>query len=300
MYDGFKVVAVIPAGRQRTMSLLMKYLDLEHRKGILDGCQIWVNTLEESDLRWLHNLPKAYDWVECIEPIGDWEEPKQRNTGKFYAHTVEHDTIYVRFDDDIIYFEEDALKNLLEFRRKNPQYFVIFAQIWNNAIISYLQQQAGHIDESAGVVLEPYCMDPVGWDSPAFGVHVHEVLLGHIENGTVRDLFVEPYPLDNAHRFSVSCFAFYGKHMDRLINPRHNPVPGMPQGDEEVWLTEIIPRHFGWRNVIAGNAVVSHFTFFTQREAILKTDILERYVDVSIRRHSAGYYDMMPVTGEPS
>jgi hypothetical protein len=290
MHRGFKVVAFIPSGRERTMSLLTKYLAREQRRGILDGLQIWVNTKDKDDLKYFDYLAGVYPWVELKPPIGAWLDPKQLNTGKFYVHTQDTDTIYIRFDDDIIYLHEDALTNLLDFRLNNRDYFLIFATIWNNAIISYLQQQAGHIDESVGVVKEAFCMDPVGWASPEFGEHVHRILLKHIHEDTVKDLYIDHYPLKNAHRFSISCFAFFGAHMKGLVSDNPN-VPPMPYGDEEVWLTEVIPRHYGWRSIVTGNTLVSHFTFFTQREHILKTDILDQYIEVSYSKAQSDYYE---------
>lgn len=293
MIQGYRVVAVIPAGRERTMSLLMKYLDREHRSGLLDEVQVWTNTRDERDLAYLESLSSAYGFVDLKPPASDWLEPKQRNTGTFYQYTRDHGTIYVRFDDDIVYLHEDALRNLLEFRLKHQEYFLVFPTIWNNAVVSWIEQhKVGAIDESHGTTYEPYCMDPIGWGSPEFGEHVHRILLGHIEKDTVPELYFDRWELKDAHRFSISSFAFFGRVIDELWPP----LPEMPDGDEEIWFTELLPRRYGWLNVVMGSAVVSHFTFYTQRAHILKTDILDQYRDVAFRKHSQGYYAGLPST----
>lgn len=294
MIAGYKVVAVIPAGRKRTMSLLMKYLAREQRSGLLDGCQVWENTKDMDDLHWLRKLPMSYPWVEVKEPIGGWVEPKQRNTGKFYIHTMDRDTIYVRFDDDILYLHEDALNNLLKWHINHPDFFLVFPQIWNNAIISWLQMRAGHISPERGVVDGPYCMDPIGWGDPSFGEHAHRTLLEHIYADTVEDLYINDYELKEVARFSISCFSFFGSRMDdwNRKDPAHRPnLP--PNGDEEIWLTENIPSDLGWRNVVIGNSIVSHFTFFTQQAHILSTDILDHYRHIADSKTQADYYDQL-------
>lgn len=294
MFEGHKVVAVIPAGRRKTMSLLLKYLDLEYQKGILDGVQLWMNTDVASDWKWLEAQKNVYVTPTYLPPeLGPFRTPKQLNTGYFYTQTVDPGTIYVRFDDDIIYLHEDALKNLLTRRVELRDVFLVFPTIWNNAIISYYAQEAGSIDESHGRVSEPYCMDPVGWERPDYGEHVHRVLLEHIEAGSVPRLYFPDQWLD-FHRFSISSFAFFGEDFAKFpLGPGLMYVPHEPLPDEEIWLTEKYVREIGARNILLGNAIISHYTFFTQRPHIDQTNVLDLYRDVAKRAHAANYYDRL-------
>jgi hypothetical protein len=50
--------------------------------------------------------------------------------------------------------------------------------------------------------------------------------------------------------------------------------------DEEEWLTVVKPSQLGRVNAICGGAIVSHFSFFPQRQYLTKTDLLHEYTSV--------------------
>lgn len=272
------------------MEILVKYL-LKHRD-IVDSVQLWENTLNKSDIDWIRSLKSDY-FIPLRIPDRDkfgnqlhfHRHPVQYNTGRFYVYTKDPDTLYIRFDDDIVYVHDDYFKNILDFRIDNPDYFLVFGNIWNNAIISYIEQKMGNIDLKYGVVDRVDCMHPVGWGSPDFGVHIHRILLEHIKNNTESNLFFDRFELERA-RFSISNFCFFGKDFaafDGHIN----------ELDEEIWLTQSHPNKHNLSNVICGRALVSHYTFFTQKAAIEATDILEQYRKISDEKLSKDYYRLL-------
>jgi hypothetical protein len=277
MHRGYRIVAFIPAGRRRTMELLLHHLDAT-RPSLLDEIQIWLNTRDPQEVAWLRGLTKVR-LVEFDHKRFQWMEPVQKNTSLFYqmVPTTDPKTIYVRFDDDILWLEKNALRNLVDFRIDNPQYFLVFANIWNNATLSYIHQQAGRIGLDCGKVVGMNCMDPVGWKSPQFGEYVHRLLLDHIKARTEAALlFTPPVRIPAGHRFSISCFAFFGADFAPFAAKVENA-----HFDEEIFLTIQYPKQIRRDNVICGTALVSHFTFFTQRQHILRTDILARYREVA-------------------
>ena len=52
-----------------------------------------------------------------VKDEGHWFTQKQVNM--FYEKLVDEDTIYIKIDDDICWMHEDAIKNLIEFRKNN-------------------------------------------------------------------------------------------------------------------------------------------------------------------------------------
>jgi hypothetical protein len=288
--DGYKIVPFIPAGRKRTMSILLD--NLQRFRDVVDEVQVWVNCDDDQveDLQWVRSLETSLgDWVKVIERRKDRpvQNPKQLNTGGFYIHTVDPNAIYFRFDDDIVFIDDKYFENMVEFRLDNPHYFLVMGNIWNNAIISYLHQQVyENLDKDHGIVSEPFCMDMVGWRDPVFATYIHEVLLKKIEDGTVDSLFFDKYELKFAKRFSVSNFCFFGRDFKQFGGE-------LDGAEEETWLTEVKPQSLGRLNAVCGSALVSHYSFFAQRPVLDKTDILERYRAIGQQKLSDSYYRLL-------
>lgn len=289
MYRNYKIVPFIPAGRKITMNLLMD--NLYRNKDIVDQVQIWMNTDDDQteDKEWLYSLPDKYgDFVRIIERRTDRERqiPKQLNTGGFYPNTIDEDTIYFRFDDDIIYIDDDYFKNIIDFRIDNPDYFLVFGTIINNAITSYYLQRQGKIPESYGKVEDAFCMDPVGWTSPFFASQLHDQMLGYIEKNNASGMYLDgPVELDRK-RFSVSNFCFFGKDFKKFNGELNG-------AEEESWLTEEYPKQTGAINVICPNAICVHFSFFAQRDYLLKNGVLEKYKEIVKQKLSDSYYRLL-------
>lgn len=288
MISGHRISVVIPAGRQLTMEILIN--NLRRFTGIVDEVQVWHNTWDQpDDDRWLESLPQTYPgWVRLIPRRSDrdYVHPKQLNTGGFYTNTVDPDTIYFRFDDDIVYIHPDYFTNMVNFRLANPDFFLVFGHCWNNAIVSYWQQQLYHnIGTEFGACTE-FCMDPVSWANPAFAAHIHNILLSKIADGTVDELFFERQELARDRQFSVSNFCYFGSDFAAFAGE----LNGL---EEEGWLTRIHTLEIGRSSVVCGTGLVSHFSFYPQREYLLTTGILDRYRDLAQRSLEARYYQLL-------
>ena len=55
---------------------------------------------------------------------------------------------------------------------------------------------------------------------------------------------------------------------------------GIVPGDDEEFMSCIYPTRMGMSNAWNGDAIISHFAFFTQREQLDKRHILEKYGEV--------------------
>jgi hypothetical protein len=275
MIEGKRVVVFTPWGRELTASLLYRYLKRDHEAGIVDEWHLWMNTDPEQlwDRNYGYRLAEENDWIKTYErPEGQVLHPKQMNTGRFYSHYGdETDTILVRMDDDIVWIEPHAIQRLVEYRIQNKFPFVCFPIIWNNAVCSFYLQQGEWMPRSWGHVSN-YCMDPLGWANPQFAAYAHGYLLDAIENDEVDKIFMHTsMQLPVGHQFSVSCFAQFSEAYK----------DGVP-GEEEAWHTINMPYELQRANVIVPNSLISHFSFYPQRDYLLNsTNVLERYKELA-------------------
>lgn len=304
MYKGYKIIPFIPAGRKERMSVLINYL-LKYRNNPIDEVYLWRNTQNPDDLAYIDSLKGDYFKVFDIlsEPNEVFTEPKQLNTGKYYRYTTDPNTIYIRFDDDIVFVDDQYFTNILDFRINNPQYFLVFGNIWNNAIISYLHQRFGHLSSEHGIVEKDFCMDEVGWRSPFFAEYIHKVLQEKINTGKTSDLFFNRWELHNAKRFSISNFAFFGSDFAQFNGvvkfTGDIQSNGYVQGkdyhalDEEIWLTEHYPSVAKKLNVICGSALCCHFSFLFQRDHLMGLGMLDWYKKLSEDRLQQSYYQFI-------
>jgi len=291
MIDGKRVVVWTPYGRKETVSILGRYLRREHERGIVDEWWLCLNTDpgQGDDLRFAYALAAAFPkWIKIKDrPEGrPRRTPKQRNTGYFYEYMTDRDTVFVRFDDDIVYVEESAIERLALHRVHHPAGVASFPVMWNNSIISWYAQQAGVIP-SPGVITSdgytwpkvggPYCMDPVGWADGRFALHIHDLLIEAVTAGTPEALFLyQDFPVQLGMQFSVSVFASLGS----LYADLETPGVLVPY-EEENWHTVHQPSKLGEPNIIVGDALVSHYTFFPQRGIVAASDVLDRYRTLS-------------------
>lgn len=282
MIDSKRVIAWTPYGRVRTYSLLIKYLERDHARGLIDEAWLYMNTDpvgQEADIAYAHELAEQFDWVKLKhrpEGFDLGHLPKQRWTGLAYREMTDPNAVYLRLDDDVVYLHENAVENLVRARLQMPAPTAVFPVIFNNAIVSHFLQACGKVPMEWGTV-SPYCMDPTGWANGPFAVKLHELLLDHIEAGTVEDLYLyQDFPIQPGTQFSVSCFASLGSMYAGLDEPGV-----LVPDEEESWHTIHQPLATGAPNILRGDAIVSHWSFFPQHPFLNNTNLLDRYRDLA-------------------
>lgn len=254
MWKGRKIVAVTPAGRRRYMELLKK--QLEKYREVLDEWQVWKNTTDSDDVEYIEALKS--DFVRVIECPTSVDG--NRSINSFFQSCDDPGAIYVRFDDDVIVLDSlDAFKRFLDFRIDNPEYPIVYANILNNAIVTWVQQKHGNLPGETGYE----CMDPIAWGDPEFAKKVHDTVLENTRD--LRRFYFENWHLRNYERVSINCISWIGT----LDVPR--------EGDEELHISVELPRGLGKHNCVFGEYCVVHFAFFTQRAELERAGYLERY-----------------------
>lgn len=280
MIEGRKVIAWTPYGRRETVSILAKYVARDVAAGVVDEYWLFMNTdPNQHEDRWFaEELASRYPFVKLL-PIPEGVEvqrPKQGNTMYFYRYATDPDTVFVRLDDDLVYVHDKAVERLVRSKIGTPA-LASFPIIINNSVCSYYLQLMGLIPIEWGEVRTNSCVDGMGWANAHFAEQIHRYTLDKIRTDSVSDLFMHhDIQLPMGHQFSVSCFAAESD-IYRELDP-----PGYVPHEEETWLTITRSNQLQRKNVIVGNALVSHLSFFPHSRHIREeTDILDQYRELA-------------------
>lgn len=263
MYQNYKIVVNTAAGRRRYMQYLVPPIIAAD---IVDRYDIWINTNNMVDIEFFKELAKNYPKINLVwQPDGIVNGIASINA--FYRDCCDNDTIYMKLDDDIVWFEPELFEKMVKFRVENPEYFLVSPLVINNALSTYLLQVHNKIK------LDQYymsiCMERTisldGW----FAADLHNWFINNfLLKNCYQNLYVGKHPMGMA-RFSINCILWFGKDMAEF--------KGVVPGDDEEFLSCIKPTQLGKCNCFNGNALISHFAFGSQRKGLDKMDILNRY-----------------------
>lgn len=261
----YKIVIVIPYGRKRYTSVLIPQL-LKYRP-VIDEIHLWMNTTNQEDLEYAKSIES--DFIKLIQlPYGIEPTCDGKALCNFWQFCKEPDTIYVRFDDDIILIDDlESFQKFIEFRKEHPEYFLVYGTILNNAVVTHLQQNEGNVPLELGVVKKD-CFDKVGWKDPLFAEKLHRYILSSKDD--LKQFYIPNFEHENL-RVSINCVSWFGKDFKNVH---------ISSGDEEHQVSFVFPHKLGRKNCIFGEYVVVHFGFYTQRKHLDKTDILDQYIKI--------------------
>ena len=262
MYQNYRIAVCTPAGRRAFLETQLPYIFANRH--LIDEWHLWFNPRNAADAEYVEALAEEHRGFvtldKCGRPTGNISSIPQ-----FYNLTRRHDTIYIRTDDDIVFLDNTCIHKLLQSRLRHRHALVVFANIINNALCTHILQRINAVPTTFGISGWT-CMDATGWANPQFAYSLHRHFLdniNHLESFRFPDFHLFDYP-----RFSINCFAWFGRDFDMYFESTN---------DEEQYISADRPRQLHRPNVICGNAIVSHFAFYTQAGFLLSTDLLERY-----------------------
>lgn len=279
----FRVEACIPAGREKYLSIFKKFLYRKLDEGVLDGIQLWLNTEDKDDIAYLLSMEAENPKVKIYrigEPIltptydyvyGDYNPLK---TYMFFANAQDDDTIYIRFDDDIVWAADDAIEKICQARIDNPNAFVITPNIINSTICNSWHQDNGALSTEAGSVRRYTVsvpdwayLDEFNYSDGKFADHVHSTFRKHYEEGTLDKYYLPSKSLDEYQRFSICCVCWFGKDKIKIGHI------------EEPQIAHEIPEALNRPNYFVGNALLVHAAYHTQRNYLKATgDVFLKWV----------------------
>ena len=234
---------------------------------VVDEWHLWQNTTDPGDLAFLGALAEQQVRVRLVAPPR--LPPNGTATiGQFFTTTIARDAIYVRLDDDVVWLEPEFFPRLLAERVADREPLFVYPLIINNAVCSFLLRVHGCLDVQGHV--QPYCIDPVGWQSAGFAEALHRAFLRRIQSGTTAALRI-PRTTAALARVSINCISWFGEDLTAIEGRFPDHV------DEEEFASVILPMLLGVTNRITGQAICAHFAFYPQREHLDRTDLLEQY-----------------------
>jgi hypothetical protein len=271
MYSGYKVVACTPAGRRRYLEILSQYIAAN--RGVVDEWHLWLNTAEPGDVAYIESLAESQPEFVKIKRCGT---PTANGYGvaKYYHYCIDDGTVYLKIDDDVVFVDRDCIPRLVQCKLNHPDSFLVFANTINNAVCSHILRRIGAIPISFGFVAWD-AADPLGWASPEFARDLHEHFLRN--SGDLERFYYPDYHLYDYIRFSINFFAWTGADFRRHFGGTD---------DDECYLSVQMPRELSRYNIICGNALASHFAYYTQRVLLDSTDILAKYKALAERQMS--------------
>lgn len=263
MYNNYKVVVNTAAGRRRYMQYLIPYIV---SCDIVDRYDIWINTHNGADIEFFKRIAEKYPIVNLVwQPDGVVNGISSINA--FYKQCVESDTIYFKLDDDIIWMEPGLIEKMVKFRIDNSQYFLVTPLVINNSLSTYLLQLENKL--KLDIYYNSSASHPLLWKSGQFASSLHSWFLnGYLKTSKWNELHLGKKEMGMT-RFSINAVLWFGEEMEKFS--------GIVPGDDEEFMSCIYPTKIGKSNAWNGDAIVSHFAFFTQREQLDKLSILEQY-----------------------
>jgi hypothetical protein len=193
-------------------------------------------------------------------------EKSWKNYYEFYSKGYEIEVI-LKCDDDIVFMDVTKFNEYIQYV-KRTDYDLVFANIINNGVCAYYQQQWGLIPREVLTLEFP----PDGlwgslWESGDKASRLHQYFLENYQQFLNADLPNK----EITTRFSVNFFGIRGENW-RKIASCHN-------GDDEENLTVTLVQK-GLRNVMFSNFYVSHLSFFKQ-DLSIDPSIIHKYDELA-------------------
>lgn len=267
MYQNYKVHIVIPAGRQRYLEIMKKFIYRKMDAGLIDSLDLWLNTINPSDIAYIESMAaenpkvKIYRLDEAITPT--WESYNALQTHKFFKFAHQDDTIYIRLDDDITWVAEDAIEKICQARIDHPSAFAIYPNIINSTMCTSWHQEIGALSEEAGIVrkedpkdLDYAYLDAFNYTDTGLINHIHNTFQKRYNEGSLSAYYLPSKSFDDFKHFSICSIAWWGK--DKVS----------PGALEESQMAHELPKGFNRPIWFCGDALMVHFSYHTQRTAL--------------------------------
>jgi hypothetical protein len=299
-----KLVLLTFGGRQCSLKILFTLI-LKYKQYI-DEYRLYIATIIQSDIDYMEKFASENDFVKTIylkkndKIILDDKEAIWDNA---YKSCQEDDTVYLKLDDDIVYFDETIFTDFIQYRINNRNSPILYPVIINNHFISCILQEKGiynpnsksnikntwintfnrikqyvndNKDKNLRVgdfVQDHEILCPIAWGDLNYCVNLHKQFINDVKSGNKEKYCLnENIILQNGEPVSINVCSWIGSDLKKWCSKFGDVYR------DEPWLSLYLPIWSGTRNEIYGNCVVAHYAYYIQRERGLdNTDILDEY-----------------------
>lgn len=279
------VVLTVFCGRQRYLSILLKYIKVLLERHIIQECHLWDFTRELQDHKYLMTL-SGHQSDKRIKLVHVTNKSSFSEYYQFYANTyADNEVIVIKTDDDIVYIDVDAMPAFIAFRIANPHFFLCFPEIINNGLCAHLQQRVNYSGNKIPTDPHTFEIKQGGWETLVGdgnkGAWLHDWFIDGRNHGSKKRVTTpEHITLDLNQRISINMFAILSKDLHILAQPRITE-------DDEHNLTVVVTSDLQRANAVCTSFTVSHFGFGTQRDTGLgggvETRLLKRYDELAAK-----------------
>ena len=283
--------ALVFFGRRAQTTILMRYLqkNLKINGGVLDHIVFAVKTENKEDLDYLDSLlSQNKTYLKRIT------FPNTKRYREIYLAIDDNDLVF-KIDDDIVFIADGTFERMLE------EYFIknllfLSANVVNHPLLSYVHARMmailpyDHISEfkwakstNESDLDSTECRhggyDPFSkWHNTSkCTAIVHESFLYHAYNNEldVYDFKKWDFHLMGYERWSINFVLMRGIYANKMKKMFPN------WDNDEVAISQEMPKSFDQHCYSLGQAIVVHFSYGPQSKFLQKTTLLKRYDDFS-------------------
>lgn len=299
-----KLVVLTFGGRECSLKILFPLI-LKYKK-FIDEFRLYIATTIQTDIDYMENFAVEHEFVKTIYCNINGKcilNDRELIWDNAYKTCQEDNTVYIKLDDDIVYFDETLFTDFVQYRIENKNAPILYPVIINNTITSPILEKYGiyntpiksdilntwpntyqriysHIfqNRESRIRIGDYVdnneiLCPVAWGNLYYCCELHAQFLNDISKGNIQKYYLENnIILENAEPISINACSWIGEELKQYVKE---------YGDiyhDENYLSIYLPIWSGKNNEIYSKSVVSHYAYYRQRELGLdNTDILDRY-----------------------
>ena len=195
-----------------------------------------------------------------------------------YAEAAYHDARFIKLDDDIVWCDLTQMRGFIDEVCHGDELKIVSANVINNGVCAYFQKQAGLLDGGDfDFEYPPNGVCGTLWNSAELCERLRHYFIEHCAEVRAKALSMQrlsEIPL--ADRFSINLIGF-GQPVMIMMAYLYERAR---QTDDEIIMTQLLPRFFGVRKYIYNPFLVAHLSFFKQHERLEPAPIVSRYAEL--------------------
>jgi hypothetical protein len=182
-------------------------------------------------------------------------EKTWKNYYNYYNDKIFENDIIIKCDDDIVFIDLYKLPKFIDFI-KNNDYDLVFANIINNGVCAYFQQNKYNLIPEELMDLEYPKEGLCGslWESEKKAEKLHDYFIKNYNKFLDYEYNNEIIPINT--RFSINFFGYKGKNWYKICDSHYR--------QDEYNLTVDYVKNRKFKNILYSDFYVSHLSFFKQ------------------------------------